>query len=103
IVRACGSGQRTRNAGFSWGSYRRLTARSWLLTRVSGVSGDGGGTGRRPEFGGRADIVYVLCLMQAAFLLLGALGELLLMGGSPLYLALPVVKIVLLLVLAAKT
>jgi hypothetical protein len=46
------------------------------------------------------DVVYVLCLMQGAFLLLGGLGEVLLMGGNPLYLILPVVKLVLLCVFA---
>ena len=45
----------------------------------------------------RADVLYVLCLMQGAFLLLAGLGELLLMGGNPAYLALPVAKLVLLL------
>lgn len=46
------------------------------------------------------DIVYVLSLMQVAFLLLGAAGESVLMGGSPGYLLLPVVKSVLLVVFA---
>jgi hypothetical protein len=50
----------------------------------------------------RADVVYVLCLMQGAFLLLAGLGELLLMGGNPAYLLLPVAKVVLLLWLATK-
>jgi hypothetical protein len=52
--------------------------------------------------GGPADVVYVLCLMQAAFLVLAALGEVLLMGGNPAYLVLPMVKVLLLLVVAAK-
>src|SRR5262245_36115305 len=52
--------------------------------------------------GGAADVIYVLCLMQAGFLLLGGLGETLLMGGNPLYLLPPLVKVVLLLVFAAK-
>ena len=50
----------------------------------------------------RLDVVYVLCLMQVAFLLLAGLGELLLMGGNPAYLVLPVAKMVLLLVFATK-
>jgi len=54
------------------------------------------------ERGGPADIVYVLCLLQAAFGLLAALGEVLLMGGNPLYLLVPLAKAVLLVVLAAK-
>jgi hypothetical protein len=48
------------------------------------------------------DVVYVLCLMQVAFLVLGAVGEQLLMGGNPLYLGLPLIKVVLLFVFAAK-
>jgi hypothetical protein len=54
------------------------------------------------ERGGLADVVYVLCLMQAAFLLLAGLGELLLMGGSPAYLVMPVTKAVLLFIIAAN-
>jgi len=54
------------------------------------------------ERGGAADVVYVLCLMQAAFLLLGGLGEVVLMGGNPAYLILPMAKMVLLFVFAAK-
>jgi len=54
------------------------------------------------ERGGAADVVYVLCLMQAAFMLLGGLGEMLLMGGNPAYLILPVTKMLLLFVFAAK-
>jgi hypothetical protein len=52
--------------------------------------------------GGAADIVYVVCLMQAAFVLLAGLGEMLLMAGNPLYLALPLVKMAVLFVFAAK-
>jgi hypothetical protein len=48
------------------------------------------------------DVVYVLCLMQVAFLVLGAVGEQLLMGGNPLYLGLPLIKVVLLFVFATK-
>jgi hypothetical protein len=55
-----------------------------------------------PERGGPADVVYVLCLMQVAFLVLAALGEMLLMGGNPAYLVLPLVKVVTLLVVATK-
>lgn len=51
---------------------------------------------------GSADVVYVICLMQAAFVLLAGLGEVLLMAGNPLYLGPPVVKTVLLFVFAAK-
>jgi len=47
-------------------------------------------------------VVYVVCLMQAAFVLLGGLGEMLIMGANPLYLVLPVAKMVLLFVFAAK-
>ena len=54
------------------------------------------------DAGGRADVLYVLCLLEAAFVLLGGVGEMLLMGGSPLYLLLPIVKMVLLLVIGAK-
>lgn len=52
--------------------------------------------------GGAADVVYVLCLMQAAFLLLAGLGEMLLMGGNGLYFILPLAKVVLLLILAGR-
>ncbi len=48
------------------------------------------------------DVVYVLSLMQAAFLLLGAVGEVVIMGGNPLYLALPVIKAALLIVVATS-
>lgn len=51
----------------------------------------------------RADVVYVLVLLQVAFVLLAALGEVLLMGGNGAYLLLPVIKSVVLLVLATKT
>jgi hypothetical protein len=54
------------------------------------------------ERGGAADVVYVLCLMQAGFLLLAGLGETLLMGGNALYLVPPVAKMAVLFVLAAK-
>ena len=50
----------------------------------------------------RGDVIYVLSLMQGAFLLLAGLGELLLMGGNPLYLVLPAAKLVLMLWLATK-
>jgi hypothetical protein len=48
------------------------------------------------------DIVYVLSLMQVAFLLLAALGEVVLMGGNPAYLAVPVIKSTLLIVFATR-
>jgi hypothetical protein len=54
------------------------------------------------DSGGPADVIYVLCLMQIAFLLLGGVGEQLMMGGNPAYLVLPVAKVVLLFVLATK-
>jgi hypothetical protein len=53
------------------------------------------------ERGGPADVLYVLCLMQAGFLLLAGLGETLLMGNG-LYLVLPVAKATFVIVLAAK-
>jgi hypothetical protein len=55
-----------------------------------------------PRRDGAAEIVYVLCLLQAAFLLLGGVGEVLMMGGNPAYLVLPLAKMVLLFVFAAK-
>jgi hypothetical protein len=53
------------------------------------------------ERGGPAEVLYVLCLMQAGFLLLAGLGETLLMGNG-LYLVVPVAKATAVLVLAAK-
>jgi hypothetical protein len=52
--------------------------------------------------GSGLDVVYVLSLMQVAFILLAAVGEELLMGGSPAYLIMPLAKIVLILVFATK-
>jgi hypothetical protein len=52
--------------------------------------------------GGTADVVYVLCLLQAGFVMLAGFGELLLMGGNPAYLVMPVAKVTLLILLAAK-
>jgi hypothetical protein len=52
--------------------------------------------------GGPADIVYVLALLQVAFLMLAAIAEALLMGGNGAYLVVPVAKIVLLLWIGAK-
>jgi hypothetical protein len=52
--------------------------------------------------GGALDVVYVLSLMQVAFLLLAAVGEQLLMGGNPAYLVVPLAKIALMLVFATK-
>jgi biotin transporter BioY len=54
------------------------------------------------ERGGLADVVYVLCLMQASFLVLAGVGEVLMMGGSGGYLILPVIKAAVLLWLGAK-
>jgi hypothetical protein len=56
----------------------------------------------RPTLGGPADVVYVLCLLQVGFGLLAAVGEELMMGGSPLYLVLPLARAGLLLVLATR-
>jgi hypothetical protein len=53
------------------------------------------------ERGGPAEVLSVLCLMQAGFLLLAGFGETLLMG-NPLYLLVPAAKATVLLVLAAK-
>ncbi len=55
-----------------------------------------------PSRGGPADICYVLCLLQVAFVLLAGAGETLLMGGNPAYLVLPVAKSAVLLWLGAK-
>ncbi len=52
--------------------------------------------------GGALDVVYVLGLMQVAFIALAAIGEQLLMGGNPAYLVLPLAKIVLMLVFVTK-
>lgn len=52
--------------------------------------------------GGHAEVVLVMCLLQAAFVVLAGLGELLLMHGNPLYLVLPVAKAVLLGVFAGR-
>jgi LytS/YehU family sensor histidine kinase len=54
------------------------------------------------ERGGLADVVYVLCLMQASFLVLAGLGEVLMMGGNGGYLVLPLIKAAGLLWLGAK-
>ena len=53
------------------------------------------------ERGGPAEVLYVLCLMQAGFLLLAGFGETLLMGNG-LYLVVPVAKATAVLVLAAN-
>jgi hypothetical protein len=55
----------------------------------------------RAPSGDGIDVVYVLSLLQVSFLLLAGVGEVLLMGGNPLYLFLPVVKSALLLLFAA--
>jgi len=55
-----------------------------------------------PERGGLADIVYVICLMQASFLALAGVGEVLLMGGNGIYLIVPLIKAAVLVWLAAK-
>jgi hypothetical protein len=58
-------------------------------------------TTSQAERGGTADVIYVLCLLQAGFLLLAGIGETLLMGNG-LYLIIPIAKMALLFVLAAK-
>jgi hypothetical protein len=54
------------------------------------------------ERGGLADIVYVICLMQASFLALAGVGEVLLMGGNGIYLIVPLIKAAVLVWLATK-
>ncbi|WP_155391421.1 hypothetical protein [Catellatospora paridis] len=55
----------------------------------------------RAARGGRADVVYVLLLVQVGAGLLAMLGELLFMGGNPLYALAPVTKAAVTLVFAA--
>jgi hypothetical protein len=55
--------------------------------------------GAVPPEGG-LDVVYVVSLMQVAFLMLAAAGEVVLMGGNGIYLLLPVVKSTLLIIFA---
>ncbi len=55
----------------------------------------------RAPSGDRLDVVYVLSLLQVAFLLLAGVGETLLMGGNPLYLFMPLAKATLVLVFAS--
>src|SRR5215471_406611 len=43
--------------------------------------------------GGLADVVYVICLMQASFLALAGVGEVLLMGGNGAYLIVPLIML----------
>lgn len=57
---------------------------------------------RAEPAGNGLHIVYVLTLLQVAFLLLAAAGEALLMGGNPVYLGLPVIKSTLLILFASK-
>ena len=52
--------------------------------------------------GGLAYVVYVICLMQASFLALAGVGEVLMMGGNGAYLIVPLVKAATLVWLAAK-
>lgn len=68
-----------------------------LAARGSQAVQDGQPTSR-----GQADVVYVMSLLQGAFVVLAGLGELLLMHGNPFYLVLPVVKAVLLGVFAGR-
>jgi hypothetical protein len=55
-----------------------------------------------PAPSSRADVVYVLVLLQVAFVLLAAVGEVLLMAGNGAYFLMPVVKSAVLLWLATK-
>jgi hypothetical protein len=57
---------------------------------------------RAPEPGGAGDVVQVLALLQVAGGLLGGLGEVLVMGGNPVYLVLPLAKTAVLIVLASR-
>jgi hypothetical protein len=52
--------------------------------------------------GGPADVVFVLSLLQVAFLALAAVGEALLMGGNGAYLLVPLMKSVILVWLGTK-
>ena len=56
----------------------------------------------RAAAGSGLDVVYVLTLLQVAFLVLAGLGEVVLMGGNPAYLLLPIVKAVLLILFATQ-
>jgi hypothetical protein len=51
---------------------------------------------------GAGDVVYVLALLQLAGGLLGGLGEVLLMGGNPAYLLVPLAKAAVLAVVASR-
>lgn len=78
-----------------------------VVSERGGVVSERGGAvfeqgGAVSDRGGVADVLRVLCLMQAAFLLLAGLGEVLMMGGNVAYLVAPVAKMVLLLVVVAK-
>ncbi len=75
--------------GFSWGPHGGLIGRRQCVNVTNAEA--------PPR-----DVVYVLCLLQAAFVLLGAAGEVLLMGGNGAYLVVPVAKLGVLLWLAAK-
>jgi hypothetical protein len=55
-----------------------------------------------PDAGGRADVVYVLLLLQAGLGILAMFGTLLLMGGNPAYLVVPLLHAVLLSWLATR-
>jgi hypothetical protein len=52
--------------------------------------------------GGPADVVYGLVLLECGFTLLAMLGEILFMGGNPLYLVMPIAKSAALLLFATK-
>ncbi|MBV1849717.1 hypothetical protein [Catellatospora tritici] len=54
-----------------------------------------------PPRGGRADVVYVLLLVQAGAGLLGMLGELLFMGGLPFYAIAPLSRVIVTFMFAA--
>jgi LytS/YehU family sensor histidine kinase len=53
------------------------------------------------ERGGLADVVYALCLMQASFLVLAGVGEVLMMGGNGIYVIASLIKAAALLWLGA--
>jgi hypothetical protein len=54
------------------------------------------------DSGGRADVVYGLILIECGMGVLAMLGELLFMGGNPLYVAMPIIKAGILLLFATQ-
>jgi hypothetical protein len=57
---------------------------------------------RAPAPDGAGDVVFVLALLQLAGGLLAGLGEVLLMGGNPAYLLVPLVKAAILAMVASR-